>query len=45
MEEITSFLSENSVFNVDSLIKFVYSKMKNKSYHHRIHYRNYDENN
>ena len=44
MEEITSFLSENSVFNVDSLIKFVYSKMKNKSYHHRIHYRNYDEN-
>jgi hypothetical protein len=42
MEEITNFLSENPIFDVNALIKFIYSTMKYKSYHHRIHYKNYD---
>jgi len=49
MEEINTYLSDqqqlNQEFNVESLIKFIYSKMPRKSTHLRIHYKKYPEDN
>ena len=45
MESINTYLSQQSQFNVEGLIKFIYSQMPKKSYHSRIHYRKYSEDN
>ena len=45
MEQINTYLSEHSEFNVESLIKFIYSKMSKKQNHQRIHYKKYPEDN
>ena len=45
MEDINAYLSENPEFNVESLIKFIYSKIPKRQYHQRIHYRKYEEDN
>lgn len=45
MEIIQNYLSSNPTFNIDSLVKFIYSQIPNKPYHHRIHYKKYPEQN
>jgi len=43
MEDINNFLLENNEFNVEGLIKFIYSKIPKKPNHLRIHYKKYPE--
>jgi hypothetical protein len=45
MEDINTYLSENSEFNVESLIKFIYGKMPKKLNHERVHFKKYTEDN
>lgn len=45
MDQIQTYLSSNPTFNIDSLVKFIYSQIPNKPYHHRIHYKKYPEQN
>ena len=45
MDIIQTYLSSNPTFNIDALVKFIYSQIPNKPYHHRIHYKKYPEHN
>jgi hypothetical protein len=45
MDQIQTYLSSNPTFNIDALVKFIYSQIPNKPYHHRIHYKKYPEHN
>jgi hypothetical protein len=49
MDVITTYLDalkeDMAPFSVENLIKFVYSKMQYKNYHHRIHFKKYPEDN
>jgi hypothetical protein len=45
MEDINEYLTQNSEFNVESLIQHIYSKMPKKLSHQRIHYKKYSEDN
>jgi hypothetical protein len=45
MEALNSFLSNLApTFNVEDLINTIYKNMQHKSYHHRLHYKKYDNN-
>ena len=43
MEDINNFLLENNEFNVEGLIKIIYSKIPKKPNHLRIHYKKYPD--
>jgi hypothetical protein len=45
MEIIQSYLESNPTFNIDALIKYIYSQIPKKPYHHRLHYKKYPEHN
>jgi len=45
MEIIQAYLAEHPTFNIDGLIKFIYSQIPRKSYHHRLHYKKYNDHN
>ena len=45
MEIIQTYLIEHPVFNIDGLIKYIYSQIPRKLYHHRLHYKKYSEHN
>lgn len=45
MEALNSFLTNLApTFNVEDLINTIYKNMQHKSYHHRLHYKKYDNN-
>jgi len=45
MEVLNSFLSvTGETFNIETLISNIYKSMQHKSYHHRLHYKKYDNN-
>ena len=41
MEVLNSFLEKND-FKIEELIKFIYQQIPHKSYHHRLHYKKYE---
>jgi len=45
MDSIQTYLSTNPTFNIDELIKYIYSQIPKKPYHHRLHYKKYTNNN
>jgi hypothetical protein len=45
MDLISTYLSTNPTFNPDALIKYIYSQIPHKLYHHRLHYKKYPEHN
>ena len=43
MNLINEYLTTNT-FTIQSLIKYIYQNMPNKSYNHRLHYKKYENN-
>jgi len=44
MESINNYFTTNT-FTIQSLIKYIYQNMPNKSYNHRLHYKKYESDN
>ena len=45
MQQIIEYVSKNTTeqFTIQSLIDYIYKNMQHKSYHHRLHYKKYEE--
>ena len=43
MNVIQDYLESNPTFNIDTLIKYIYSQIPKKPYHHRLHYKKYPD--
>ena len=45
MDIIQSYLESNPTFSIDALVKYIYTQIPKKPYHHRLHYKKYPEQN